>query len=54
MEVNVILVNDGIMINVNMSVKDIKCVKKIMFGIVLHEIKKMENIMQILWMIQKL
>ena len=53
MEVNVILINDRIMINVNMSVKDIKCVKKIMFRIVLHVIEKME-IMQILWMIQKL
>ena len=54
MEVNVILINDGIMINVTMSVKDIKYVKKIKFGIVLSVIVKMENIQQILWMIQKL
>ena len=44
MEVNVILINDGIMINVTMSVKDIKYVKKIKFGIVLSVIVKMENI----------
>ena len=54
MEVNVILINDGIMINVTMSVKDTKYVKKFKFGIVLHVIVKMENIQQILWMIQKL
>ena len=44
MEVNVILINDGIMINVTMSVKDTKYVKKFKFGIVLHVIVKMENI----------
>ena len=54
MEVNVILINDGIMINVTMSVKDTNYVKKFKFGIVLHVIVKMENIQQILWMIQKL
>ena len=55
MEVNVILINDGIMINVTMSVKDTKYVKKFKFGIVLHVIVKMENIQQMyLWMIQKL
>ena len=44
MEENVIKVNDGIVVNVNMSVKNVMYVKKILFGILLHEIVKMENI----------
>ena len=36
--------NGGIMINVDVSVKSFKYVKKIMFGILLHVIVKMENI----------
>ena len=35
---------DGIMINVNVSVKNVMDVKKIMFGILLHVVVKMENI----------
>ena len=39
-----IQINAGIMINVNMSVKKVMYVGKIMFGIMLHVIVKMENI----------
>ena len=39
-----IQINAGIMINVNMSVKNVMYVGKIMFGIMLHVIVKMENI----------
>ena len=39
-----IQINGGIMINVNVSVKNVMYVKKIMFGILLHVIVKMENI----------
>ena len=53
MEENVIQINGGITINVDMSVTNM-CVKKIMFGILLHVIVKMENIRQVLWMIQRL
>ena len=44
MEQNVSQINGGIMVNVNVSVKNIIYVKKIMFGILLHVIVKMENI----------
>ena len=53
MEENVIQINGGITINVDMSVTNMY-VKKIMFGILLHVIVKMENIRQVLWMIQRL
>ena len=49
---NVIQINDGIMINVNVSVKNIIYVKKIIFEILVHVFVKMENIQQVLWMIQ--
>ena len=45
---NVIKINGGITINVDMSVKNVMYVKKIMFGILLHVIVKMENIYQLL------
>ena len=44
MKQNVIQLNVGIMINVDVSVKKIMYVKKIMFGILLHVIVKMKNI----------
>ena len=44
MEKNVIQINGGIMINVDVSLKNIIYVKKIMFGILLHVVVKMENI----------
>ena len=53
MEENVIQINGGITINVDMSVTNMY-VKKIMFGILLHVIVKMENSRQVLWMIQRL
>ena len=43
MEENVILINDGIMINVDVSVKKITNVKNIMFGILFHVVVKTEN-----------
>ena len=44
MEQNVIQINGGITINAEASVKNIKSVKKIMFGILLHVTMKVENI----------
>ena len=44
MEQNLIQINGRIMINVDVSVKTFMLVKKIMFGILLHVIVKMENI----------
>ena len=44
MEENVIQINGGIMINVDGNVKNIMYVKKMMLGIPLHVIMKMENI----------
>ena len=38
------LVNGVIMININVSVKNVMLVKKIKFGILLHVVVKMENI----------
>ena len=54
MEENVIQINGGIMINVDTSVKNIMYVKKIILGILLHVIVKMENIYQVTWMIEQL
>ena len=44
MEKNVIQINGGIMINVDVNVKNIIYVKKIMFGILLLVVVKLENI----------
>ena len=41
---NVIQINGGIPINVDVSVKSIIYVKMIIFGILLHIVVKMENI----------
>ena len=43
-EEKVIQINGGIMINVDVSVKKIMLFKKIMFGILLTVMVKMENI----------
>ena len=43
MEENVIQINGGIMINVDMNVKNVMYVKKTLFGILLHVIVKMEK-----------
>ena len=45
---NIIQINGGITINVNVSVK------KVIFGSLLHVIVKVEHIKQVLWMIQLL
>ena len=52
MEENEIQIKNGIMINLDVSVKNIIYVKKTVFGILLHVVAKMVNIQQILWMIQ--
>ena len=44
MEEFVIQINGGITINADVSVKNVMYVKNIMFGILLHEIVKMENV----------
>ena len=44
MEGNVIQINGDLMIKVNGSLKNVMYVKKIMFGILLHVVVKMENI----------
>ena len=44
MEENVIQINGGIVINVDVSVKNVMYVKKNMLGILLDVIVKMENI----------
>ena len=54
MKENVIQINGGIMINVDVSVKNVMYVKNIVFGILLHVILKWKNIWQVLWMIQRL
>ena len=41
-------INGGIIINVNVSVKNVMYLKKIMFEMLLHVIVKMENIQQVL------
>ena len=43
MEENVIHINGGTTINVDVSVKNVMYVKKIVFGILLHVVVKMEN-----------
>ena len=43
MEENVIQISGGITININVSVKNVAYVKKIMFGILLHVVLKTEN-----------
>ena len=44
MDENVIQINNGITINVDVSVKNVMYVKKIMLGILLHVVVKMGNI----------
>ena len=51
MEVNVVKINGGITINVDVSVKNMY-VKNITFGILLHVVVIMKNILQVLLMIQ--
>ena len=48
----VIQINSGITINVDVSVKNIINVKKIIFGILVHVFVKKENIQQVLSMIK--
>ena len=44
MEENVIQINGGITINVDVSVENVMHVKKIIFEIFLHAVAKMENL----------
>ena len=48
MEEVVTQINGGIMVNVDASLKSVMYVKKIMFGILLHVIVKMENIKRVM------
>ena len=54
MEQNVIQINGGIMINATVSVENVMYVKKVIFGIQLYVVVKMENIKPVLRMIQRL
>ena len=54
MEQNVIQIDGGITTNVDVSVKNVIYVKKIMFRILVHVVMAKENIQQVLWMIQLL
>ena len=54
---NVIQIKSVIMINVDATEKireKIKCVKKILFEILVYVLEKMVNIWKLLWVIQKL
>ena len=53
MEENVIQINDGITVNVDVSVKNVMYVKNIIFGTLVHVDVKIENIQEVLWMIQR-
>ena len=44
MEKNVILINGGKTINIDVSVTNVMYVKKIKFGILLHAVVKVDNI----------
>ena len=44
MEENVIQINGGITINVDVSVRNVMYVKKILFGTLLHVVLQRENI----------
>ena len=54
MEENLIQINGGIMINIDVSVENVMYVKNIMFRILFHIAVNMENIQQVLWMFQQL
>ena len=48
MEGNVIQISGGILINIDVSAKNVMFVKKIIFGILLLLVVKMENVEQVL------
>ena len=54
MEEIAIQINGEIMLNVDVSVKNIMYGKNIMFGILLRVLVKMENVQQVLSMFQRL
>ena len=54
MEENVIQIITEITINIDVSVKNVMYMKKVIFGILLHVVTKTENIYKVLWMIQQL
>ena len=54
MKENVIDINRGIMINVDVSVINVMFVRNIIIGILLHVIVKIEKIQQGLWIIRQL
>ena len=53
-EGNLIEIIRGVTINVDVNVKNVIYVKKIMFVILLHVVVRMENIWQVLWITKQL
>ena len=53
-EGNLIEIIRGVTINVDVNVKNVIYVKKIMFAILLHLVVRMENIWQVLWITKQL
>ena len=54
MEKNVIQINGEITINIDVSVKNVMYMKKIIFGILLDVVVKIGNIQHVLWVIHQL
>ena len=54
MEENIIQINSGITINIDVTVKNVMYMRKIILGTLLLAVVKMENIWQVLWIIQQL
>ena len=54
MEENIIQINSGITINIDVTVKNVMYMRKIILGTLLLAVVKMENIWQVLWVIQQL
>ena len=51
---NLVQINGGITINIDVSIKNVMYVKNIIFGILLNKVVKMDNIQKVLWIIQQL
>ena len=51
---NVVQINGGITINIDVSIKNVMYVKNVIFGILLNKVVKMDNIKKVLWIIQQL
>ena len=51
---NLVQINGGITINIDVSIKNVMYVKNVIFGILLNKVVKMDNIKKVLWIIQQL